>query len=715
MIFRHGDIEIHTTEYSNQRRYRVAETAVKAAMALLIFITVSGVFYSALYADVSAAQRKIMSAAGYMNLISDRLTELTGRIHDVYQDSGSHGSAVFATVAGELALLVISVLAVMKRGRIASVLMIAAVITGLVTGFIPASYWVMAFGIVMILTCICRNIVQADNISKYRTLIFSAGTAAAVALAVIGIILLAQAGPADIDGFKADIQDSMHKHKYESCTNPMPEGRLNDVGSFRYRDRIALQVSMSSGEKTYLKGFTGEVYENNQWKALKGKAVLKDSPLFFWLHKSGFYGQAQIAKAFEETGVEADNFVSVNNIGACRQYYYLPYGMKYSRLLDSRLIGDRNAVSDDAEATSDYMVKTVSAAPKDIYSLQKKLSKADGRYLDDEEAYRKSVYRNYTDVPDDIKDLLEAELGPSEKKGTVEAKKKILGYMNRNVDYREAVHPTDESKDFVVQFLGGSHKGYAVHYASAAVMMMRYYGIPARYVEGFIIPKGIAKAADDGVITVTQKYSHAWAEYYVDGAGWMPFETVPKYIDKDDKGLNGDGGGGASGTKQEQENKDNNKSNADNPLNRIGKVFVMNIPLLIGILLLIIAAFAAVTLKRRKGLKVFLATFTGDDRRQAVMNAFAYGIGLMKMAGVEINTSLLRDSREAVAEWLGSENGKLCESCIEINEKAKYSSEEISEEERETVREFTNRVSGKYVKTVGPIRKSADKVIRCIY
>ena len=35
--------------------------------------------------------------------------------------------------------------------------------------------------------------------------------------------------------------------------------------------------------------------------------------------------------------------------------------------------------------------------------------------------------------------------------------------------------------------------------------------------------------------TLTQKHAHAWAEYYIDGIGWLPFECTPGYIDDDDR------------------------------------------------------------------------------------------------------------------------------------------------------------------------------------
>lgn len=41
-----------------------------------------------------------------------------------------------------------------------------------------------------------------------------------------------------------------------------------------------------------------------------------------------------------------------------------------------------------------------------------------------------------------------------------------------------------EDGDFIENFLTTSKIGHSVHFATAAALMFRYYGIPARYVEG---------------------------------------------------------------------------------------------------------------------------------------------------------------------------------------------------------------------------------------
>ena len=81
--------------------------------------------------------------------------------------------------------------------------------------------------------------------------------------------------------------------------------------------------------------------------------------------------------------------------------------------------------------------------------------------------------------------------------------------------------PADQS-DLAMWFLNDAQTGYCVHYATAAVVLLRAAGIPARYVEGYAVSVEQGKT-----VTVREKDAHAWAEYYVNGVGWLVLEATP--------------------------------------------------------------------------------------------------------------------------------------------------------------------------------------------
>ena len=83
----------------------------------------------------------------------------------------------------------------------------------------------------------------------------------------------------------------------------------------------------------------------------------------------------------------------------------------------------------------------------------------------------------------------------------------------------------EDSRDFARWFLEESDTGYCVHYATATTVLLRAAGIRARYVEGYLADAKAGKS-----VTVTEKDAHAWAEYYVEGIGWIPLESTSGYL-----------------------------------------------------------------------------------------------------------------------------------------------------------------------------------------
>jgi len=83
-------------------------------------------------------------------------------------------------------------------------------------------------------------------------------------------------------------------------------------------------------------------------------------------------------------------------------------------------------------------------------------------------------------------------------------------------------------RDFVDFFLHDGQEGYCVYYASAMAVMSRAIGIPARYVEGFLLPP--ERDPDTGLFNVTNRNAHAWVEVYFEGFGWLIVETTAPYV-----------------------------------------------------------------------------------------------------------------------------------------------------------------------------------------
>ena len=157
-------------------------------------------------------------------------------------------------------------------------------------------------------------------------------------------------------------------------------------------------------------------------------------------------------------------------------------------------------------------------------------------YTEAESYYNAFVYRQYTEVPR----YHDAAAGTSEDgtcrggdpSGLRRCKCGGDGISEQKITYSEEITEFTGG-DFPKNFMEVSAKGYSVHYATAAVMMYRYFGIPARYVEGYPITPELVKDAESySEISVTGKEAHAWVEIYQDGIGWVPMEVTPPYLDK---------------------------------------------------------------------------------------------------------------------------------------------------------------------------------------
>jgi hypothetical protein len=122
--------------------------------------------------------------------------------------------------------------------------------------------------------------------------------------------------------------------------------------------------------------------------------------------------------------------------------------------------------------------------------------------------------------------------------------------LNDNFDFTYNAEITPFGKDYVNTFLTETKTGNFVHYATAATLIYRSLGIPARYVSGYHIPYEMIMGSDDtnddtdGWITdntiypkiknvkVSNQSMYAWVEIYKDGEGWVPQDVCEKVFDE---------------------------------------------------------------------------------------------------------------------------------------------------------------------------------------
>lgn len=99
----------------------------------------------------------------------------------------------------------------------------------------------------------------------------------------------------------------------------------------------------------------------------------------------------------------------------------------------------------------------------------------------------------------------------------------IKDYLVKSCQYDLAGGP-DKAPDPVSAFLLETRKGHCEYFASAAVILMRCAGVPARYVTGFVSDEFNPFNA---LWIARNKDAHAWAEAYLQDKGWVTVEATP--------------------------------------------------------------------------------------------------------------------------------------------------------------------------------------------
>lgn len=111
-----------------------------------------------------------------------------------------------------------------------------------------------------------------------------------------------------------------------------------------------------------------------------------------------------------------------------------------------------------------------------------------------------------------------------------------INYLRNNYTYTlTPTAPAEVTTSVLNSFLFDTKEGYCTHFATAAAALIRAYGYPVRFCEGYIAPEFnpdySAGAASDYISYVHDDNAHAWIEVYLDTLGWSQYETTPEYAE----------------------------------------------------------------------------------------------------------------------------------------------------------------------------------------
>lgn len=636
---------------------------------------------------------------GILQHINEILTFMTGWHGRIYLDYPvESGNGLWLTSLLLVFLLALFVTIAIHKGKLwIMILLILPGVFSYIIGFLQADIsWLLLFGAFALL-------VYRKNQNLDKMNLFSTSSSILLLLICLGLAVGLSSLLPDVstDRLQTTIQNIIHTWRYDDDLMSMPQGYLSNLGGWDNDETIALEIEMENPEKLYVRGLVGQVYTGTTWEDYRPATRIEGENLFYWLHKADYYGQESIGNALTSLQELESSEMIITNKTASQYYQYLPYALAETDTLDSQVIGDGTSYANEKKQTIQYYPGSVPVWYEAGFALAENQNQdAIANHLKQEQSYREFVYDNNLQLTNASVGVSQRLLGEStESKNLSEIQELIRTTLDSTLTYNDFATTRNGNNDFYQYTMEQSKRGYSVHYATAATLMFRYLGVPARYVEGYFLSADEANSyEEDDTILLTDAHSHAWTEYYLDGIGWIPFEVTPGYIDEEEitalaAALENERGDSAGAERQYNQNQLQytppkqleNQEEVSDVDHRFRLEAKHIISVLLFFLLTIIAAAIIYVFMRRKKLFNSLEQIHQMNNRNAITALFAYANMLMEKADIQ-ELDGLDDIRKT-------------------NQKAMFSNHEMTDSQREETELFAVAVINKCREIWSPWKK----------
>ena len=540
----------------------------------------------------------------------------------------------------------------------------------------------------------------------------------------VACLLIATAILPGVQNWTAGVRENVHQHihktKYETKFTTLPEGDFSDYQKKEQKAQQALAVTMETPQQLYLRGFTGAVFTGDTWEALDTEALAKNKDLLYWLNLNAFNQNAQFDAAAAYAGLN-QNTVTIQNIGACSYYRYVPFSLGKGTLTKPENLntdgvfgdGERSYVYSVTAATADEIMQVLT-------HLQLSEDPAVLQYRKAESGYRQFINHYYLQVPEEIKTMLQEQwdeiasrYGTTNNLTQQQAQECALIFLSRC--FPEEGTPED------MELPLETAEGTTFQYATVAAMTLRYFGIPARYAEGYVISQEMAAGFDSGeTMTVDSSCAKAWVEVYQDGIGWIPMDLTPGIGEILEDPESNDPNKGDSSNKDTTEKKDEEEEEPTEQPEPTGGAMVRIILetilwSLVTALGMILVIFLILWLRRKilRGQKE--KKFQSQNVSDAVAWIYADTAVLLVKLGFDRGNGSMRDLHKPLEEKYGPEFTAEFDAVTDLNDRAMFSSQTMEEEHRKTARKFHSHVLRKLKSELKWYKRLWLKWVRCLY
>ena len=529
------------------------------------------------------------------------------------------------------------------------------------------------------------------------------------------------------EAFFQEYHEAHHVKTYETGYTVLPEGDLSGESSMGSEAVPGLVVTMDQPERMFFRGFVGEQLQDDVWTALDRSVLAENRELLYWLNLKEFHPGQQFRAAVSAMEM-TENTVTVQNIGACSEMYYLPFSFSGGIELPAENL---NAMADNSSGDHIYIFTAVSGSanriPEVLAHLEKSEDPAVAAYRKAESAYRAYVYENYLQIPEDVERLLKGAWDAcreSEDRSPEQAQISVKRFL-------DLCYPA-EGEAPAMELPLNAAAGTSFQRTTVEVMTLRYFGIPARYAEGYVLTAQMAAEAGPGdTIYLDSSCARSWTEIYQDGIGWIPLELTraaeeSEDQNEDDSGPgtsdeNSDAAGIGTGTglkegMELEETVPETEPETDNtdtqwelelPDNLIRAVLVALLVLIL-LLLGLLIRYWILTGKREK-------RYNSGTENDTVAWLFADTVAVLEELGFDRGNGSVSVLYQPVSQAYGEEYAGRFREMTDLNARAMFSSKALTREQRNCAaafREDTLEIMKKDTKWLQRLRL---KWVRCLY
>lgn len=347
------------------------------------------------------------------------------------------------------------------------------------------------------------------------------------------------------------------------ANNLITGGKISQSNLYRTgTEHLIVASDLQPTETLYLRGFSGGEYTGGDWTRSSDEEVLekvvrdaddwKSSLASGWQpgEVSIFYHQMYVAMNVLSGAAEEVSLLTLQHSNGeyNMENIYSPY---YGAYLNSNL-SDDTAKEDkyyeyyyfeqkDMQIDWEYDLETyferLGVTANDFTSVNYILQMEEDRrlYRKLQTDYMAQIGEFYTQVPTEILPRLTALVEENPLTDLDEITAFILYTLHSNASYSMTPGGAPLNQDIVEYFLFERKEGFCEHFAAAATLMYRLYGIPARYVTGYKVePSDFKEQKFSDILgtlvtqaVVTDEAAHAWVEIFLEDYGWTPIEVTP--------------------------------------------------------------------------------------------------------------------------------------------------------------------------------------------